>query len=75
MEKKAVLSHVTVLENPNYHNLMIVGDVAIIPLPDIDQKVAIVNYLIKTAHALGIEKPNVALLAASETVTPKIPAR
>ncbi|HDS03659.1 MAG TPA: bifunctional enoyl-CoA hydratase/phosphate acetyltransferase [Firmicutes bacterium] len=74
MEKKAVLSHVTVLENPNYHKLMIVGDVAIIPLPDLEQKVAIVNYLIKTAHALGIEKPKVALLAASETVTPKIPA-
>jgi phosphate butyryltransferase len=74
MEKKAVLSHVTVLENPNYHKLMIVGDVAIIPLPDLEQKVAIVNYLIKTAQALGIEKPKVALLAASETVTPKIPA-
>ena len=74
MEKKAVLSHVTVLENPNYHKLMIVGDVAIIPLPDLDQKVAITNYLIQTAHALGIEKPKVALLAASETVTAKIPA-
>ena len=74
MNKGAVLSHVTVIENPNYHKLLIVGDVAILPLPDLNQKIAITNYLIRTAHALGIEKPKVALLAASEQVLPKIPA-
>jgi len=66
---KAVLTHVTVIENPNYHKLMIVGDVAIIPQPDFNQKVAITNYLIKTAHKLGIEKPKVALIAAAEQVS------
>ena len=66
---KAVLSHVTVVQVPTYHKLLVVGDVAIIPAPDISQKVAITNYLIKTAHSLGIERPKVALLAATEQVS------
>ncbi len=66
---KAVLTHVSVIENKNYHKLLIVGDVAIIPLPDINQKVAITNALIKTAKSLGIEKPKVALIAAAEQVS------
>lgn len=74
MNPGAVLSHVTVIEPPTYHKLLIVGDVAVIPLPDLNQKVAITNYLIKAAHMLGIEKPKVALLAVSEQVLPKIPS-
>jgi phosphate butyryltransferase len=66
---KAVLSHVTVVQVPTYHKLLIVGDVAIIPAPDLNQKIAITNYLIKTAHSLGIEMPKVALLAATEQVS------
>ncbi|MBO4231753.1 MAG: bifunctional enoyl-CoA hydratase/phosphate acetyltransferase [Bacteroidales bacterium] len=71
---KAVLSHVTVIETPRYHKLIICGDVAIIPAPDLSQKVAITNYLIKTAKALQIEKPKVALLAATEQVLPAMQA-
>lgn len=71
---KAVLSHVTVVQVPTYHKLLIVGDVAIIPAPDLNQKVAITNYLIKTAHSLGIDKPKVALLAATEQVSAAMPA-
>lgn len=71
---KAVLSHVTVIENPAYHKLLIVGDVAVIPAPDLDQKIAITNYLIRTAHALGIDKPKVAAIAATEQMLPKMPA-
>lgn len=71
---KAVLSHVTVVQVPTYHKLLIVGDVAIIPAPDLNQKVAITNYLVKTAYSLGIEKPKVALLAATEQVSAAMPA-
>ncbi len=72
MPKGAILSHVTVVENPNYHKLLIVGDVAILPAPELHEKVAITNYLIRTAHALGIEKPKVAILAATEQVSVKM---
>lgn len=66
---KAVLSHVTVVQVPTYHKLLIVGDVAIIPAPDLNQKIAITNYLIQTAHSLGLEKPKVALNAATEQMS------
>lgn len=74
MPPKAVLSHVSVMQNPNYHKLLVVSDVAVIPQPDLNQKVALTNYVIKVAHSLGIEKPKVALIAASEQVLPKMEA-
>ncbi|WP_262901554.1 bifunctional enoyl-CoA hydratase/phosphate acetyltransferase [Candidatus Sulfidibacterium hydrothermale] len=74
MTPGAILSHVTVMENPSYHKLLIIGDVAIIPLPELKEKIAITQYLIQTAHALGIQQPKVAVLAATEQVMPKMPA-
>ena len=74
MDNGAVLSHVTVAEPMNYHKLLIFGDVAIIPQPDLNQKIAITNYLIKVAQFLGIEKPKVGLQSASEQTLPKIPS-
>lgn len=71
---KAVLSHVTVVQVPSYHKLIIAGDVAVIPAPDFKQKLAITNYLIRTAHSLGIERPKVALLAATEQMSVGMPA-
>lgn len=65
---KATLSHVGVIENPNYHKLLIVGDVAIIPAPDLKEKIIILKNLINTAKALGIAKPKAALIAATEQV-------
>jgi phosphate butyryltransferase len=74
MPPKAVLSHVTVMENPNYHKLLVCSDVAVIPQPDLNQKIALTNYVVNVAQALGIEKPKVALVAASEQVLPKMEA-
>lgn len=66
MEPGNTLSHVTVIQNPNYHKLMIVSDVAVLPLPDLNQKVQLIKYLVKTANALGINLPKVAVIAPSE---------
>jgi phosphotransacetylase len=74
MRQGAILSHVTVMENPVYHKLLIVGDVAIIPLPELKEKIAITRYLIQVAHSLGIARPKVAVLAATEQMMPKMPA-
>jgi len=65
----AILSHVSVIETPNYHKLLIVADVAIIPQPDLKQKICMTNYIITTAHALGIDNPKVAILAATEQMS------
>jgi phosphate butyryltransferase len=72
MNPGAVLSHVTVIQNDNYHKLLIVGDVAIIPLPEINEKIAIVKYLIQVAQSLGIKEPKVAIIGATEQVSLKM---
>jgi phosphate butyryltransferase len=72
MDPGAILSHVSVMEHPRHPKLMIIGDVAVIPEPELKEKVAILGYLVKTAQALGIDQPKVAVLAASEQVLPKM---
>lgn len=67
-----ILSHVTVFETDNYHKLIIAADVAVIPQPDLKQKIAIASYLTRTANLLGVEKAKLALISASEKVNPKI---
>jgi phosphate butyryltransferase len=63
---KTVLSHVSLLAHPLYHKLMLLCDIAVIPAPDLSQKIAMVGYLVNIARKLGVEKPKVAALAATE---------
>ena len=65
-----VLSHVSVIDNPNYHKLLIVSDVAVIPYPTIPQKIAMTHYLKEMAMLLGIPRPKIALIAPTEKVHP-----
>jgi len=65
----AVLTHIAVVENPAYHKLLIAGDCAIIPAPDLKQKQVILQQIIKTAKAIGIEQPKVAIIAATEQLS------
>lgn len=70
----ALLTHIAVIINNRYPKPLIVSDVAVFPLPSLEQKVVITEYLIDTAHKLGIETPKVAFLAASEKVSQRMPA-
>ena len=74
MEPGSILSHVSVIENPRYHKLIICGDVAVLPAPELKEKIAIVNYMIAVAKALGITTPKVAIIAATEQMSYKMPA-
>ncbi|MDO4759131.1 MAG: phosphate acyltransferase [Rikenellaceae bacterium] len=71
---KATLSHVSVIEMPVYPKLLIVSDIAIIPLPDMKQKMQMIGYLAQTANALGIKTPKIACIAPAETLNPNIPS-
>jgi phosphate butyryltransferase len=71
---KPILSHISVFEIPAYKKLLITSDVAVIPVPDLNQKIAITNYCIGVAHKLGIEKPKVAIIAATEQMMPGMQA-
>jgi phosphate butyryltransferase len=46
----------------------------VIPAPDIKQKQVIMEFLVKTAKAVGVEKPKVAIIAATEQVLASQPA-
>lgn len=71
---KATLSHVVVMELEGYPKLLVVSDVAVIPYPDLNQKIQIANYVINVAHDLGIEQPRLALIAATEQVSASMPS-
>jgi phosphate butyryltransferase len=66
MVPNAVLSYVGVLEIPAYHKLLFITDPAVIPFPDLDQKIAMAVYAIEIARKFGVEKPKIALIGASE---------
>ncbi len=73
-----VLSHVSVFELPAYTarhgKLLFAADVAIIPLPDVAAKTQILEYCVEAARSFGIAEPRAALLAATEKVSPRMPA-
>lgn len=69
---KGVLSHVSIIEMPCYPKLLIVSDVAVIPLPDFKQKQKQIGYLAQTAKLLGIDTPKIACIAPSEQLLPNV---
>jgi phosphotransacetylase len=68
------ISHVFVMDVPTYHKVLIITDAAINIAPTLEDKVDICQNAIDLAISLGLEKPKVAILAAVETVTSKMPA-
>jgi len=67
-----LLSHTTAIQVPAWKKLIICADVAVIPAPDLEAKIAIVTYCVDMARKLGIEKPKVAILSAVEKINPKM---
>jgi len=68
------ISHVFIMDVPTYHKVLIITDGAINIAPTLEDKVDICQNAIDLAISLGREKPKVAILAAVETVTSKMPA-
>jgi phosphotransacetylase len=68
------LSHVFILDVPTYHKVLLVTDAAINIAPTLEDKVDIIQNAVDLAIAFGRERPKVAILAAVETVTSKMPA-
>ena len=68
------MSHVFRFEVPLYPKPLLITDAAINICPDLAEKADIVQNAIDFARILGTDCPKVALLAAVETVNPKMPA-
>ena len=68
------ISHVFVMDVPTYHKVLVVTDAAINIAPTLEEKADICQNAIDLAVSLGVTRPKVAVLAAVETVTSRMPA-
>jgi phosphotransacetylase len=68
------ISHVFVMDVPTYHKTLIVTDAAINIAPTLEDKVDICQNAIDLVNSLGPARPKVAILAAVESVTSRMPA-
>jgi phosphate butyryltransferase len=68
-----LFTHVASFEIPGFDRLIFISDAGVVVAPNLEEKVQIVQNAIFVAHALDIELPRVAILAATEVVNPKIP--
>ncbi len=68
------INHVAVTENPNTGKLLIFGDSAVMPSPDLKQKLSIANSLVMMSRRLGNDNPKVAMVAATELISNAIVA-
>ncbi|MBP2651280.1 MAG: pta 3 [Firmicutes bacterium] len=67
------MTHLSVVKIPNYHKLIGLTDVALSILPDLALKRVIVENAVSAMSVMGFDAPKVAILAAVETVNPKMP--
>jgi phosphate butyryltransferase len=68
------LSHITLLELKHYHKLLMLSDAAMNIAPDVELKKEIILNGVEVLHNIGIECPNVGVIAAVEKVNPKMVA-
>jgi phosphate butyryltransferase len=67
-----LLSHAGIFESPHYPKLFCVTDAAMNIAPTLEEKAVILHNAVSLFHKLGEENPKVAVVAAVETVNPKM---
>lgn len=67
-----VLSHVATFEVPGYDRLIHVTDPALNIAPSLQEKVQIVQNVVRLCHSLDLAEPKVAVLGAVEVVNPNM---
>src|SRR3954467_1310410 len=68
------ISHAFIMDVPTYRKVILITDAAINIAPTLEDKVDICQNAIDIARVMGVAQPKVAILAAVETVTSKMPA-
>lgn len=74
LRTEKLISHVSILEIPNYHKLLVMTDGAMNTYPDVMKKQKITDNAIEFCHLLGLKQPKVGCIAAIEKVNPKMQA-
>ena len=68
-----VMSHVAILDVPNYHKLLYITDGGMVVAPDLEQKRHILQNAVDFCRFLGYDRPKAAALCAVETVSSAMP--
>ncbi len=74
LRTKRRVSHCYLMQTPTYPRPFLITDAAINIAPTLDDKADIIRNAIDLARMIGVEMPRVAILAAVETVNPRMPA-
>lgn len=72
--EKELLSHIGVLDIPNYHKLLFMSDSVMNVLPTEEEKKYILANTLNFVTSLGIFKPKIAMISAVESVNEDIPS-
>jgi phosphate butyryltransferase len=70
----SVFVHATAFRPPGRRRLMLMADAGVNISPDVGTKISMVESMAGLARSLGVEMPRVALLAAAETVSSRMPS-
>ncbi|SCP98147.1 phosphate acyltransferase [Anaerobium acetethylicum] len=72
IRKNSTMSLLAFMESPNYHKVFAITDVGLLVYPTKEQKRAAIENAVSAFHALGVEEPKVAIVAAIEKMNPKM---
>lgn len=67
------LSLVALMESPGYHKVFGITDVGLMTYPTLSQKEILINNAVGVFRKLGVECPKVGVIAAVESLNPKMP--
>lgn len=73
LNDRGFITHFGLMQLGSYHKLLAMSDSAVIPHPSLADKARIVEVCTTALRSLGIDRPVVAALCASEVVSPKLP--
>lgn len=72
IRKSDTMSLLAFMESPHYHKVFAITDVGLLTYPNKELKKAAIENAVSAFHALGVEKPKVAIIAAVEKINPKM---
>ena len=73
IKDRDTMSHVAIMQVPGYHKLIAITDAAMLTYPTLEQKADIVRNAVALYSKIGIDRPKIAALCASETVSERMP--
>lgn len=72
LKTDSLLSHIGVLDIPNYHKLIFIADAEMNIIPSEEDKIKIIDNTYKFVSSLGMLNPKIALISAIEVVNDNI---